>query len=322
MRVLCKTSKWVALILGLILAIPALAAGPAATPEPVKQGLTKRGGDTPQRQPRGAGSPSRSYRSGGGGHYGGGYHYSGRHYRPYYYYGYGPYYGHYGFGYYPWGYGGGGYALPRYYSGAPLTGAIDLNVHPKKAKVFLNGQFIGKAGKYDGWPQYLWLPEGDYELIFYLDGYETVRKQFEVTPNVTIKTDLTLNSGHTTSVEEMSQALKNRVNEREELRRKYSKDRPGVRDLSEDRNQIEKPDLRELPPRVLVQVTPEDAVLYLDGRFLGTARAIAKRGGEFTVEPGTHDLEVIRPGHQSHRRRFEAERGEVIELDIKLQPEE
>lgn len=317
-----KYRKWVALILGVLLAFPVLAAGPV-NPEPNPTRLISTfDGDTPQRRPRSNSSPSRVYRGGasygGSRHYYSGHYYSGHHYRPYFY-GYGPW----GYGY-PWGYGGGRLAVPYYYAGAPQAGAIDLNVHPKKAKVFLNGQFIGKAGKYDGFPQKLWLPRGEYELIFYLDGYETIRKKYQITPDITIKANLTMNSGETTSVEEMSQVIKDRAREREELRRKYSKDRPGIRDLPDSSNQgrpANQPQLRDLPPRVQVTVTPADAVLYLDGEFLGTARGIAKRGGEFTCEPGAHDLEVVRPGHKSHRHRFEAERGEVVELNIKLESE-
>ncbi len=45
-------------------------------------------------------------------------------------------------------------------------GALDLNVKPKNTQVYLNGNYIGVTGKFDGFPNFLWLREGTYELTF------------------------------------------------------------------------------------------------------------------------------------------------------------
>lgn len=45
-------------------------------------------------------------------------------------------------------------------------------------------------------------------------------------------------------------------------------------------------------PRILLQGAPEGAVLFLDGRSMGSAAAYAGSPGVLQVEPGTHLLEV------------------------------
>jgi hypothetical protein len=59
-------------------------------------------------------------------------------------------------------------------------GALDLDIKPSRARVFLNGQPIGKADDFDGWPRYLWLPAGTYDLVFSLDGYQTIGRRMTV----------------------------------------------------------------------------------------------------------------------------------------------
>ncbi|BDU72014.1 hypothetical protein [Mesoterricola silvestris] len=45
-------------------------------------------------------------------------------------------------------------------------------------------------------------------------------------------------------------------------------------------------------PRILLQGVPEGAVLFLDGKPMGSASAYAGNPGVLLVEPGTHLVEV------------------------------
>ncbi len=120
------------------------------------------------------------------GHYGyGGHH--GYGYRSHYGYGYRSHYG-YG-GHYGYGYGYGGYSSNFYDPDGNLyrsvgdvedLGALDLSVKPKNTQVYLNGNYIGATGKFDGFPNYLWLKEGTYELTFHNEGHMTVVQEFVV----------------------------------------------------------------------------------------------------------------------------------------------
>lgn len=84
-------------------------------------------------------------------------------YRPYWGFGWGwPAYGYYGYGYYPGGYG---------YVDAQWA-AVKTDVEPEDARVYLDGQYIGTADDFDGFPDKLYLRPGRYRLEFRLSGYE------------------------------------------------------------------------------------------------------------------------------------------------------
>lgn len=81
-----------------------------------------------------------------------------------------------GWGYSPYWYGpyhpyGGDYGHGR----APSRNwaAVDTDVSPESARVYLDGQYVGTADDFDGYPDYLYLRTGRYKLEFRLEGYET-----------------------------------------------------------------------------------------------------------------------------------------------------
>ncbi len=111
------------------------------------------------------------------------------------YYGHQGYYGHGSYGYYtPHFYGPDG-ARYRAVGDVKNLGAIDINVKPKNTQVYLNGNYIGLTGKFDGFPDYLWLKEGTYELTFYNEGYMTVVQEFAIHQGAVIDVKLRLVSG-------------------------------------------------------------------------------------------------------------------------------
>ncbi len=65
-------------------------------------------------------------------------------------------------------------------------GALDLNIKPKKTAVYVDGQYIGVAGDFDGSPNYLWLKKGTHQLVFYKDGYRTLAREYTIHPGVVI----------------------------------------------------------------------------------------------------------------------------------------
>ncbi len=105
------------------------------------------------------------------------------------------YYGHPGYGhhYYPRFYGYSGH--PQGGVASVHLGALDLNVKPKNTQVYLNGKYIGVTDNFDGVPRALWLKEGTYEIIFYLDGYATVVREFTIHPGVIIDVKQRLSPG-------------------------------------------------------------------------------------------------------------------------------
>jgi hypothetical protein len=87
-------------------------------------------------------------------------------------------------------------AVPSWHRGAHGgMGALDLDISPGRAQVFLNGQSIGTADDYDGWPRYLWLPPETYDLAFSLDGYQTLTRRITIVPGLVIDMDDRLQPG-------------------------------------------------------------------------------------------------------------------------------
>jgi hypothetical protein len=122
-------------------------------------------------------------------------------------YGFGP---QFGFG---WGYGFGSFYGPFFdpYYGpyAPRAeggidpnvammaglGAIDLNVKPNQAEVWVDGKYVGEARNLDGTPSYLWLPEGAHRLSIRKGGYATFETQVDVRRGITKALKLRLRDG-------------------------------------------------------------------------------------------------------------------------------
>ena len=132
------------------------------------------------------------------------------------------------FGYYNYGYG---YGYPWWGWGSPTIvigregfdgydhGALDLDVSPEKAEVFVDGQRVGVADNYDGWPRYLWLKEGEHRLVFVKEGYETVVRDYEIEAGVILRIDAEMIRGVSTpATEHFAQAAPSR-RERAEVRR-------------------------------------------------------------------------------------------------------
>ena len=151
------------------------------------------GGRTAVRRGEGETSPNRHRQRPDGGDVrrdhrrGGGYYPHYPYYDPFYsgywgspYYGFWGWRGWWGLGWYggaPYGSGYGpgyGRAPSRAGSGA---GAIDFDVWPEEAEVWVDGERMGIADELDGFPTYLWLPPGTYDVVVYHSGYRTIARQ-------------------------------------------------------------------------------------------------------------------------------------------------
>ncbi len=97
----------------------------------------------------------------------------------------------------------------------------------------------------------------------------------------------------------------------------YVRERRGDRDVfvPVDRRLVEPPG-----PSVTVRfdVTPDTAVVVIDGAVIGAVRELA---GEIRVAAGAHRVEVAAPGYATARMTIEATGGESYALAIRLVPE-
>lgn len=78
-------------------------------------------------------------------------------------------------------------------------------------------------------------------------------------------------------------------------------------------------DLRQEPGRLILDIGPADAAVYLDGRFVGTGEDLAKG---LLVDPGSHVLEVLRPDRRNATRRLDVAPGAQVEQRIELERRE
>ncbi len=242
-----------------------------------------------------------------------------------------------GWGPYGWGYDGWGYFRPD-------AGAVDLDIKPEKAKIYLDGDYIGVADNYDGFPRYLWLKPGTYEMVIYKEGFETLKRRLKVVAGEVIDMNDRMVPGESTSPEEIygeedvshdvapPRTLNQTMRERSERPRipapvRRSRE-PGdeVQRGAEPRGELDRVrsagprvDQRGEPGRLELVVSPIDAVVYLDGRLLGSGAELARLHSAMLVDPGSHTLEVTRPGYETKTLEFEVEPGELVELDAKLQ---
>ena len=165
------------------------------------------GDDSISRQRPHGGSGRGSFSHGhGGGWFGGGSYGYGHHYPSWYYYG--PYWGWGGWWWDDWfWYGRAPYYYPnrdRYYDRYDTAGALDVDVSPGKTEVWIDGRYTGTADDFDGFPQYLWLHEGVYDLVLYRDGYKTIARQITIRPGTVMSVDDRLQPGESTRPEDIA----------------------------------------------------------------------------------------------------------------------
>lgn len=247
-----------------------------------------------------------------------GHHRHGYGYHPYrYHYG---YYGDYGypylFGWPYWGLGfgwGGWYPRPVYRASAPgeAPGALITRVQPKKARVAVDGQFVGKAKNFNGTWDRLWLEPGLYSLELSRKGYQTLRVNVDVHPGMTVKLEEQLREGA---------GLDPRSQEPPSVEARSARQRSRRRET-----RIEVPDASA--PATLasgllrLDVVPADAAIYLDGEFLAQAGELRRLHGAIPVATGRHRVEVVRPGYATVSRTVDVGEGTAATLSVVLEAE-
>jgi hypothetical protein len=74
-------------------------------------------------------------------------------------------------------------------------GAIDLDVKPNRAEVWVDGKYVGEARDLDGDPSYLWLKEGTHRVTIAKGGFATIRTKVDVLRGIKRKVKVRLDQG-------------------------------------------------------------------------------------------------------------------------------
>lgn len=191
-----------------------------------------------------------------------------------------------------------------------VMGALDLDVSPEKAKIYVDGDYVGVADEYDGFPSYLWLEEGTYDLAIYHEGYETIFRQYTVRNGLVIDIEDDMERGEAIHPDDHGPTAS--VHRDRRLRRNAER-----RDRAEriEQRDMERSDDRS---RVALTIWPEDAAVYLNGHFVGTGEEIGALLQGLVVDAGQHSLEVVRPGYETDERTITVAPGQTLELEIDL----
>jgi len=167
---------------------------------------------------------------------------------------YGGYYG------YPWGWGGGGASVYHYVERE--SGSLRVLVDPAEARVYVDGYYAGTVDDIDGLFQRHNVAPGRHEIALKLEGYKTHRVKVYVTPETTTKLHYDLEKGQGETLEDLTKDMP----EGEAPRERETEDRWSE---SEDRPSRNEP---ALAGTVRLSVQPDDASVYVDGAFRGSAR--------------------------------------------------
>lgn len=94
------------------------------------------------------------------------------------------------------------------------VGALDLDIAPDRAEVWINGEYVGVADDFDGFPSYLWLAPGTYDLAFYLPGYRTLARQYTIRPGQVLDVEDNLEPGESIHPRDLASTSTERRTER------------------------------------------------------------------------------------------------------------
>lgn len=219
----------------------------------------------------------------------------------------------------PWlwfglGYGYGGYWRGYYGYGEYDTNGdaiLDLDVDPEDAEVWLDGQLVGTADEFDGFPEYLYVTPGWHRLAFRLSGYESWEGTLTLEAGAYYKFENRLRATRGEGREPAespalrpdsgSGAVRERlesddVDEERPLRRPsrtLSRDFAAPAQSAKDRSSGGAgPSAKAL---LRIRVSPDDAQVWLDGLPIETSG----RDEGIETAPGRHELVVMKRGYET-----------------------
>jgi len=214
---------------------------------------------------------------------------------------YGGYYG--GYYGYPWGWGGGGTV---YHHVESESGSVRVLVDPSEARVYVDGYYAGTVDDFDGLFQRLTASPGRHEITLKLEGYKTHRVKVYVAPDSTLKLHYDLEKGQGETFEDLSKDAPE-----SEARRDVEQERR----WAESEERAEAVEMTAVGGRLELSVRPEDASVYVDGAFRGSAR----EASTLRLAPGRHRIEVVRPGYRTLEKEVDIAPGETTDVKVELE---
>jgi hypothetical protein len=218
-------------------------------------------------------------------------------------YGWGPYWGwaapYWGWGPGPYYYGVPGSYAPLGYAMMSGMGALDLNVKPKEAEVWVDGKHVGEARDLDGDPSYLWLKQGSHHIVLYEAGFRSFDEDIDVQVGMIRELKVRLEKGESQPPARAATGVR---------------PEPAPPEGAEPRAEVGEPG-RGPGGDVKLRVEPRDATVYVDGQYRGSARELPG----LRLAAGHHRIEVVRPGFRPLEKELDVEAGQTIDLDLSME---
>ena len=217
-------------------------------------------------------------------------------------YGWGPYWG-WGGALLGWGPGpylrGAGRRLALGYAMMSGMGALDLNVKPKQAEVWVDGKYVADARDLDGDPSYLWLKQGSHHVVLYKAGFRSFEEDVDVNVGMIRRAQ--------------GEAREGRVAAAGARRFRHPTEPP----------RPESPEPRPRPPNP--GASRAAASICASSRGTRPCTSTASTAGTARELPGLrlpaghHRVELVRPGFRPLEKDFDVEAGRTIDLDLSME---
>jgi len=210
---------------------------------------------------------------------------------------------------------------------APDLAAVDTDVDPEHARVLLDGEVIGSADDFDGYPDYLYLKPGHYTVEFTLQGYRSEKVEIDAQPGryFPLKLELERIPGEkTVPWYDRPQGMPvGRVFGPKTVTPggapKAGPD-PALRPELREPGRVSARGVRAASGSALdLRIKPSNAAIYIDGVLAGTGEELERLERGLAVAPGKHRIEVLAPGHASKTVDVEAKEGERQQIVVELE---
>ncbi len=205
----------------------------------------------------------------------------------------------------------------------PNYAMVDCDVDPEEAQVILDGELLGEADDYDGFPSYLFVRPGQHVLEFQAEGRQALVLRGVFLSGAFIRVDRELEHGEKAQLVTLGDPVD--VTGTEEPA--YTPpvlppdDGPAGAPVRTEIFRTEPVTGQEAAEAgfLKLQVTPADAAVYIDDRFFGSGDEISRLHGYLRLAPGEHTIQVTRPGYDARTLPVNVIIGEKQNLDVWLE---
>lgn len=193
---------------------------------------------------------------------------------------------------------------------------VILKVEPDDAQVLLNGKWIGEAYEFSTNTSALRLSSRNNELVIKKEGYveEAIDLYEYNTRKIVIRLKLLKDKDYTGPIKSKKPGKKVTPQEAER--------KPGYKAKTEPEKELPPEPEEEIkesvkPIDVILEIQPEEASIYLNGKFWGIVPRDEKIEN-LRLEPGKYTLEVVKPGYQDYKKEIDVKE-KKLRIFIKLE---